>query len=99
MFNLYILHLSLRLAELLCFSYNLCQVIMSLICALSNMDWIVLFQPSLTSGNYDSLIRHLSNEITTRLEKNVMKTTFNRVSMCQMGVIYIPQSDNVHVVG
>ncbi|KAI0235623.1 Conserved oligomeric Golgi complex subunit 4 [Lamellibrachia satsuma] len=49
-----------------------------------NIDnFLVTFKSSLTSGNYDSLIRHLSNEITTRLEKNVMKTTFNRLGGLQ----------------
>ena len=41
---------------------------------------VLVFQSSLTPANYDSLNRHLSNEITMRFEKNIMKTTFNRVS-------------------
>ncbi|ELU05879.1 hypothetical protein CAPTEDRAFT_225425 [Capitella teleta] len=45
-----------------------------------NLDGLlVTFKSTLTSTNYDSLVSQLSTEITTQLEKTVMKTTFNRL--------------------
>ena len=38
-------------------------------------------QSALTSSNFDVLVGHIASEITTQLEKAVMKTTFNRVSI------------------
>jgi hypothetical protein len=34
---------------------------------------------SLTPGNYDTLVGHVSSEITIQLEKALMKMSFNRV--------------------
>ena len=42
-----------------------------------------LLQHSLTACNYDTLVSHISNEITAQLEKAIMKTTFNRVRMLE----------------
>ena len=42
---------------------------------------MLLLQNSLTAGNYDTLVGHLSNEITAQLEKAVMKMSFSRVSV------------------
>jgi hypothetical protein len=39
-----------------------------------------LFRGSLTTSNYDTLVSILASEVTTHLEKVVMKSTFNRVS-------------------
>ncbi len=39
----------------------------------------IVFQNSLTSANYDTLVSQITNEVTSGLEKNVFKTTFNRV--------------------
>ena len=41
-------------------------------------------QDSLTTGNYDTLVSFISNEITSQLEKAVFKTTFNRVRVAQI---------------
>lgn len=37
------------------------------------------FKGSLTTSNYDALIGLLTAEVTARLEKVVLKSTFNRV--------------------
>lgn len=37
------------------------------------------FKGSLTASNYDALIGLLTAEVTDRLEKVVLKSTFNRV--------------------
>ena len=37
-------------------------------------------QETLTSSNYDALVGLLTNEVTTQLEKAVLKSVFNRVS-------------------
>lgn len=37
------------------------------------------FKDSLTTSNYDALIGLLTAEVTARLEKVVLKSTFNRV--------------------
>lgn len=39
------------------------------------------FKNSLTTSNYDALIGLLTAEVTARLEKVVLKSTFNRVRM------------------
>ena len=38
------------------------------------------FQISLTAGNYDKFVSLITNEITSQLEKAVLKTAFNRVN-------------------
>jgi hypothetical protein len=47
--------------------------------AISNWVPLLYFQSSVNSANYDVLVSYISNEITTRLEKAVFKTVFNRV--------------------
>lgn len=38
-----------------------------------------LFRGSLTTSNYDTLVSILATEVTTQMEKVVIKSTFNRV--------------------
>jgi len=45
------------------------------------------FKDSLTISNYDALIGLLTAEITARLEKVVLKSTFNRV--CQEFSVFL----------
>jgi hypothetical protein len=45
------------------------------------------FKGSLTISNYDALIGLLTAEITARLEKVVLKSTFNRV--CQEFSVFL----------
>lgn len=45
------------------------------------------FKNSLTTSNYDALIGLLTTEVTARLEKVVLKSTFNRVHT--LNLIYI----------
>lgn len=40
-----------------------------------------VFRGSLTTSNYDTLVSILASEVTTHLEKVVMKSTFNRVNI------------------
>ena len=39
-----------------------------------------LFQESLNSNNYDKFVSLITGEVTSQLEKGVVKVTFNRVS-------------------
>ena len=39
-----------------------------------------VFQNNLTESNYNALIGIVTTEVTTRLEKVILKSTFNRVS-------------------
>ncbi|XP_074645003.1 conserved oligomeric Golgi complex subunit 4-like [Tubulanus polymorphus] len=49
-----------------------------------NLDTLLsTFKGSMTTSNYDGLVNLLSNEITNRLEKAVMKTHFNRLGGLQ----------------
>lgn len=38
------------------------------------------FKPRLTTSNYDSFILIIADEVMTQLEKDILKTDFNRVS-------------------
>lgn len=40
---------------------------------------LALFKDVLTTANYDAFISVLTSEVTQRLEKNIMKSSFNRV--------------------
>lgn len=45
-----------------------------------NLDGLLaLFKGSVTTSNYDTLVSILATEVTTHMEKVVMKSTFNRV--------------------
>jgi len=47
------------------------------------------FKDSLTTSNYDALIGLLTAEVTARLEKVVLKSTFNRVlNLCYPFIIF-----------
>ncbi|CAG0913418.1 unnamed protein product [Notodromas monacha] len=47
---------------------------------IANLDALLMsFKNSLTPGNYDILVVMLTGEVTTQLEKAVMKKTFNRL--------------------
>ncbi|XP_064640478.1 conserved oligomeric Golgi complex subunit 4-like [Lineus longissimus] len=49
-----------------------------------NLDNLLMtFKSSVNSSNYDVLVSYISNEITTRLEKAVIKTVFNRLGGLQ----------------
>lgn len=52
-----------------------------------NLDGLLQsFKGSLTTANYDALIGLLTAEVTARLEKVVLKSTFNRVRIFKMYV-------------
>jgi len=45
-----------------------------------NLDGLLgLFKGSLTASNYDTLVSILTTEVTTHMEKVVIKSTYNRV--------------------
>ena len=45
-----------------------------------NLDGLLaLFKGSVTTSNYDTLVSILATEVTTHMEKVVIKSTFNRV--------------------
>lgn len=45
-----------------------------------NLDGLLaLFRGSVTTNNYDTLVSILATEVTTHMEKVVIKSTFNRV--------------------
>jgi uncharacterized membrane protein SpoIIM required for sporulation len=45
-----------------------------------NLDGLLaLFKGSVTTSNYDTLVSILATEVTTHMEKVVLKSTFNRV--------------------
>ncbi|CAH1779240.1 unnamed protein product [Owenia fusiformis] len=49
-----------------------------------NLDSLLsAFKASLTGSNYDRLVSELTNEVTAQLEKDVKKTTFNRLGGLQ----------------
>lgn len=45
------------------------------------------FKGSLTTSNYDALIGLLTAEVTARLEKVVLKSTFNRVRISKLSSV------------
>ena len=47
-------------------------------------NYFLLTQELLTPANYDALIGLLTSEVTTQLEKAVLKSVFNRVSLANI---------------
>ena len=47
---------------------------------MNNYPIFYLFQESLNSNNYDKFVSLITGEVTSQLEKGVVKVTFNRVS-------------------
>lgn len=48
-----------------------------------------LFKDVLTTANYDAFVSVLTTEVTQRLEKVIMKSTFNRVKRTERGKKFI----------
>lgn len=57
---------------------NIRNMIFEITCEIK--DRFHYLQESLTSGNYDKFVSLITSEITSQMEKAVLKTAFNRVS-------------------
>lgn len=59
-----------------------------------NLDGLLSsFKHCLTANNYDSLVATVTNDVTTRMERVILKSTFNRVRN-EVFFISIRQSNN-----